>query len=191
MSRPLRRLVLRARLLDSLRGAGDVLPLTWDVFFYTVILAHFNANYENPMWIPYRLSCTVVQDDFAAVIPLMASLGSSVLADLGAAAGQCAQFGIDLSGAQNSLANPDATIRGTAAYAAAGLGISSTRAIIDAQIGMSQATLQAVTAVPQSSANSLVSSIEASTMAAQQLCALTCASAYLGRAARNLSNAST
>ena len=38
---------LRARSLDELRVAGIALPLTWDVLFYTVLIAEFRADYCN------------------------------------------------------------------------------------------------------------------------------------------------
>lgn len=182
---------LRARLLDSLRVVGDELSLTWDVFFYTVILNRFDANYENPVWIPYRISCTVVQDDAAAAIASIVSLASSVLADLGVAANQCTNLGIDFTDVQNSLTAPDATTLGSAAYAAARSGISLTQSAIDTKIGSAEATLQVINSSNPGSAASLATDLTTSTTAAQQLADLTSASAYLGRAARNLSNAST
>jgi len=182
---------LRARLLNSLRAAGDVLPLTWDVFFCTIILSRFDANYENPVWIPYRISCTVVQDEAAAAIASVISLGSSVMADLGVAANQCAGLGIDFANVQNSLADPDATTLGSAAYAAAQSGISLTQSAVNTQIGSAEATLQVISSSNPGSATFLAADLMASTTAAQQLADLTSASAYLGRAAWNLSNAST
>ena len=47
---------LRARLLDELRVSGATLPLTWDVFFYNVVIRDFQADYRNGYWIPFRLA---------------------------------------------------------------------------------------------------------------------------------------
>ncbi len=52
---------LRARILDELRASGLTLPLTWDVFFYTVMISEFHADYRNGWWIPYQITCTVLQ----------------------------------------------------------------------------------------------------------------------------------
>lgn len=35
---------LRARMLDELRAEGSVLPLTWDVFFYSVVHSRFSGR---------------------------------------------------------------------------------------------------------------------------------------------------
>ncbi len=182
---------LRARMLNSLRIAGGELNLTWDVFFYTVVLSRLDADYQNPVWIPYRISCTVVRDEAAAAITSVTSLGSSVVADLGVAANQCASLGIDFTGIQSSLANPDATTLGSAAYATARSSISLTQSTINTQIDSTEATLQTAISSDPSTPGSLITDLVTSTTAAQQLADLTSASAYVGRAARNLSNAST
>src|ERR1035438_3000846 len=51
---------LRAGTLDLIRAEGSSWPLTWDWFFYTVVIARFDADYTRPNWIPYRITCTVV-----------------------------------------------------------------------------------------------------------------------------------
>jgi hypothetical protein len=38
---------LRARLIDEMRVSGLSLPLTWDVFFYSVIIRKFEADYRS------------------------------------------------------------------------------------------------------------------------------------------------
>ena len=45
---------LRARAIDEMRVAGFSIPLTWDVFFYNVIIKKFEADYHSGWWIPYR-----------------------------------------------------------------------------------------------------------------------------------------
>jgi hypothetical protein len=64
-----------------------VLLLTWDVFFYSVIIAGFEAEYRKGWWIPYRLACTVLRNDAESVIGAAASLAAQTLSDLGSAAG--------------------------------------------------------------------------------------------------------
>jgi hypothetical protein len=182
---------LRARALNALRVAGGGISLTWDVFFYTVVLSRFDAEYENPVWIPYRISCTVVRDEASAANSSVISLGNSVLADLGVAAGQCASLGVDFTDVQACLADPNATTLGSAAYAAAQSSLSLTQSAINTQIGSTEATLRTVISSNPGNAGSLITDLVTSTTAAQQLADLTSASAYVGRAARNLSNAST
>jgi hypothetical protein len=182
---------LRARMLNSLRVAGGVLSLTWDVFFYSVILTRFEANYQNPLWIPYRISCTVVRDEAIATILPGISLSNSVLMDLGVAAGQCANVGIDLTDAQNSLLDPDATILGSAGYVAARSSIDLAQTAINTRILTIEAAFPTGIASDAGSAGTLITNLVLSTISAAQLAYLTSAGAYVGRAARNLSNAST
>jgi hypothetical protein len=182
---------LRARTLNYLRVAGDELNLTWDVFFYTVVLSRFDADYQNPVWIPYRISCTVVHDEAVAIAPSVISLSNSISGDLDAAAAQCTSLDLDFTDVQSSLANPNATTLGSAAYAAAQSSIDLVQSAINTQIGISEAALQTVSASNLATAASLVSALIASVTAAQQLADLANASAYVGRATVNLSNAST
>ena len=182
---------LRSRILNSLRVVGGELSLTWDVFCYTVVISHFDANYENPVWIPYRISCTVVRDEAVATASFVISLGNSILSDLDVAASQCVGFGPDFTGIQSSLTNPGVTTLGSAAYVAALSRVNLIQSIIDTQIVSTEAALQGIISSRPSPAGSLATDLVTSTTAAQHLAGLTSANAYLGRVARNLSNAST
>ena len=73
---------LRARTLDGLRTAGVPLPLTWDVFFYTVVIRQFEADYQNGWWIPYRLVCTVLRDEASVLLQAAISLTAEVVSDV-------------------------------------------------------------------------------------------------------------
>ena len=74
----------RARALDLMRADGGLWPLTWESHFYSVVISSFEAEHRRPNWIPYRLSCTVLQDETAA---LLQSAAASVL-DLAAGLAQ-------------------------------------------------------------------------------------------------------
>ncbi len=78
---------LRARLLDTLRSEGSVWTLAWDAFSFSVVVAEFHAQYERSNWIPYRISCTVLVDDAAALVQAVVSAAGLALGDLAAAAG--------------------------------------------------------------------------------------------------------
>lgn len=163
----------RMRLLDALRVAGAALPLSWDAFFYTVVITELAAEYSTPWWIPYRLTCTVVQDEAAAVVAAVASLATLVANDLAEAA-----VYTDVSGPQAALGAEGATTRGTAGYAAALGSAQGVSAGIEAQmdaagVGLGSADLP--TAV--SSAGTLAQ--------------LSVARGYVARAGLNLANAST
>ncbi len=182
---------LRARVLNNLRVTGSQLSLTWDIFFYTVVLREFAACYENPIWIPYRVSCTVVQDEAGSVASLPVSLVNSILSDLEAASAQCASFGVDLGYTQVTLSNPNATNLGSAAYMAARSSIATSQSTIHTAINATEVSLLAATSSISNFPGSLLTVLATSTLAAQELASLVSANAYLGRAARNLTNASS
>lgn len=163
----------RMRVLDALRTAGIALPLSWDAFFYTVVIAEFKVEYATPWWIRYRLVCTVIQDEAAELVAAVVSLATSVTNDLMQAASY-----VDVSAAQGALGLPGATTRGTAQYAQAVGAVQSVGSGIDAQIasvGVGLSSPDLATAV--SSAGTLAQ--------------LGLARGYVGRAAVNLANAST
>lgn len=77
---------VRARELDLMRGDGSLWPLTWDSFFYSVVIARFEADHRRGNWVPYRITCTVLQDEAAAVLQIPLSLAATVAQDLASAA---------------------------------------------------------------------------------------------------------
>lgn len=56
----------RARQLDALRVAGDVLPLTWGGLYYSVQIESATLDYKYGSWIPYHISCCILRDEAAA-----------------------------------------------------------------------------------------------------------------------------
>lgn len=104
----------RARLVDLLRADGSVWPLTWDSFFYSVVISNFQADYQRPRWIPFRITCTVLRDEAEGLVEDALSLLASAADDL-AAAGDLAP-GLDrlvlpvaVAAAGASLASRDTT----------------------------------------------------------------------------------
>jgi hypothetical protein len=182
---------LRARGLDELRVAGIVLPLTWDVFFYSVLLSEFRADYRNGSWIPYRIVCTVLQDEASELIQSVVSLASAVLTDIGTAAGYAADAGVDLSAVNAQLAAPGATVRGTAAYTAARSSLIDARSSIVSSTDQADWTLRGMDPAGAASAQAGVAGLLAATDATGRLSGLTSAGAYVRRAEVNLANAST
>lgn len=76
--------VTRAQALDALRKSGQQVTLTWNTFQYGVILSDFSADFENRNWIPYRATCTVVEDDTPTVESDELSLDEAALASASA-----------------------------------------------------------------------------------------------------------
>ena len=161
----------RARLLDTIRVSGMALPLAWDAFLYTVILARFSADYRSPWWIPYKISCTVVRDEAAAAINTILDLGSTISADLLSA-------GTLGGSAVSAVAAAGAMVIGTPAYAAAQTAIASTLSGITTEIATTEPALR-------------TSSVSTAVTATGLLAQLSVARPYVQRAGRNLADATT
>jgi hypothetical protein len=184
-------MLTRARSLDKLRASGLALPLTWDVFFYTVVISEFYADYQNSWWIPYRITCMVQRDEAAASVEAFASLATSALTDISAAAIDAQGADFDLSPVQAALGAPGATVRSTAAYCAAQASLSTVRASMDASIGAAEMALAGVDLANANSPDVGAAKLVAAADLAGQLGWITSARSYVARAAVNLTNAST
>ncbi len=168
---------LRARAIDLMRAEGKIWPLTWDTWFYSIVIERFEADFRRPNWIPYRISCAVLRDEAEALAETALSLATSLGADLDAA--DSTNSGLNLSAATASLAAIGATTRGTTSYtqAQSQLGASATQA--DAHLAT---TGQQLVATPD---------VTTATSLAGNAASLAQARAYLQRASVNLSNASS
>jgi len=63
----------RASYLDGQRVAGKPLPLFWSMYNYMVVIKNFHADFKRFYWIPYTITCTVVQDlnkPFPVLLPV-------------------------------------------------------------------------------------------------------------------------
>lgn len=159
----------RVRLLDGLRLLAAEVPLSWDVFAYTVIIERFEAEYTNPWWIPYHLVCKIVQDPVADMVAFGATLVSQVVSDLAVAA-----TSVSLGAAQSAVAVPGAGTQGSAANVVAVGAISSGQQDIETQMSAAGQTLGS-------------GSLGDSVSACGTLAGLSVARGYAGRAAATLS----
>ena len=182
---------LRARAVDELRSLGLPLPFTWDVFFYSVVIASFQADYRNSNWIPYRISCTVIRDEAAAIVETAISTATSALADVTTALASAGTAGIGFFGTQSAIVAPGATTSGTAAFAAAQSSLAGAQSTLNAGLVASENLLEGTNLIGASTANAGIAGLSQATNAAGQLSQITQARSYLGRAAVNLANAST
>ncbi len=181
----------RARTLDDLRATGTALPLTWDVFFYTVIISRFQADYRNGWWIPYRIGCTVLRDEAAALMPTAISLTNLLMDDVGIAGNLAAGAAIDLSHVQTACSVPGASMRGSAAYNVAQATLVEAQATLNSAVTGAEAAFVASDRWPVGSASQTASSLCAATNVAGQLSALTTARSYIARASVSMTHAST
>jgi len=164
----------RAQSLDAARAAGDEIPLVWDGFYYTVIIAQFTAEYAKPWWIPFAIRCAVVVDAATAFESLTAPVESLISGDISAASSLLSLAGLP-AGVLGS-----ATAAGLAAVKAdiAG-GLSSVGNLLGGNVAALNAAPDALTgigALNQVSAN------------AGALAGLSGMSGYVNRAATNLVN---
>lgn len=161
----------RARLLDLMRAEGTPLPLAWDAFCYTVVIAEFEAHYQHPNWVPYRIVCLVVLDQTEVATEITLDLATGLLTDLARAQG-----GFDVSGAVAALGVAGATAPGSLAYATALGHLVTTAKGIDVRMAVAGTDL------------TTASDLAATAAAAGQLAALADARGYAGRALDNLMN---
>lgn len=182
---------LRARSLDELRVAGIVLPLTWDVFFYSVLIAEFQADYRSGQWIPYHIVCTVLQDEASALLHQAASLTAALATDIGIAAGYAIGAGVDLTSLSAIASSSGATTRGTAAYAATQSSLTDAGAAIQTSIASADDSLAGIQVSDAGSPQAGVAGLLAATEASERLSSLITARSYVRRAAVSLANAST
>lgn len=181
----------RAQALNLLRITGDTLTLSWNTFFYSVILQRFDAVFQSPTWVPYRITCTVVRDDSYYPTAPALTLSDSILADLSTAAATCTISGIDFSAAQAAISDPNAAVVDTDAYAEATASIATTQAALNRQITGAEAQLQASVVPTSNQPASLAAALNTASSAAQDLAMLSTAAAYTGQAALNLTTASS
>lgn len=182
---------LRARTLDELRVAGTPLPLTWDVFFYTVTIRQFQAEYQNGWWIPYRMICSVIRDEASVLVRAALSLAADVASDIAVAAAQASPVGFDMAAAQAAVTVPAATVRGSTAFIAAQSNLANTQVGLSQAITTAEMQLDDVTLTGATTSGDGIDGLAAAVASSQQLAALTNARGYLGRAAVNIATAST
>ena len=173
---------VRARALDLMRAEGNPWSLTWEWFFYTVVIARFEADYTRSNWIPYRVTCKVVRDETAVAVEATVSLATSVLSDLASA--QSLGSAVALGGVIGSLAPTQATQPGSSAYVGASAALAGASQQIDTGIAGTEGQIGTVSV-------SDAAGLDTTTNLAGQLAALTAVRGYVGRATTNLANADT
>jgi hypothetical protein len=177
---------LRARTLDALRMQAAVLTLSWDVFFYNVVIRSFEASYRNSAWVPYQL-CVSVLTDVAQLTPqTVGDLLTDVVADGASAASYAGAAGIDLSALQMSLTAPGATVLQTKGYLAATAALTSAQTSVQAGMNAADTSLGGYATGLDSAAD-----IAGMIGVAGNAASLSTSNAYLGRLGANMLNAGT
>ena len=162
----------RARLLDLLRVQGASLPLAWEEFAYNVLIGSFEARFERPNWVPYRISC-VVLSGLVGLGTLAISLAGQLQADLSNAA----LPGLDLTAATAAVGLGGATTLGTVAFGGAQIAVAAAVTQADGILNSAGSALSAAADLP-AAANACAEMAQAAS-----------SRGYLQRAAANLSRA--
>ncbi len=164
----------RAQVLDAARALGAAIPLIWDSFFYTVVLAEFAAEYSKPWWIPFAVRCVVVNDPIAEIASVAAPVANLISNDILTATSLGPLAGLSLGG----LAFPSA-----AGFAAAQAQITSDITSAGLSLGSNTSALNeapdATTGID--TMNELVANVG-------QLAALSSLRGYVNRAAANFTD---
>jgi len=157
---------VRAQMLDQLRIAGTEVPLTWDSFFYSVVITELHFSFNNCWWIPYEIRCLVADDPGIQNNTITIDLLSAVSADLVSASAY-----VDVSSTMAALSGAGMAGLGSTAYAAASVALTvAYQAVSDA--------LQSATPFNDGDIDNLV-------ILAKSTAALGAARGYIGRASVN------
>ncbi len=161
----------RARLLDAMRAAGDVISLSWDQFYYAVVVGHLKLEYCNPWWIEYSITCKVITDQAQASVGPVIVASNQIASDL-----QTAGAYVDVSVAASAAASAAGARPGTPAAALASVRLAAVQAQISQNITLAEQSLASA---------DLATAVEACGHLAQ----FTCALGFVNRAAKNLTEA--
>jgi hypothetical protein len=157
---------LRAQMLDQLRITGTAASLTWDTFYFTVIITELHFSFNNSWWIPYKIRCIVADDPSIETSTSAISVLAAVTADLVSASAYT-----DASAALAAVNVAGAAGAGNAAYATASTAIT-------ALYQRTSASLQSFNSFSGADVAALAASAGA-------IAALAVARGYIGRAAIN------
>jgi hypothetical protein len=115
----------RARQLDFLRIQGQPLLLAWSTLRFLVVIDKYEAVFEQPFEIPYSISCTVLTDLSAPILPPQPDIDSSIFGDITGAGNTASQINlpaiVSAVASVASLANAVAKFSGASATQVAGL----------------------------------------------------------------------
>jgi hypothetical protein len=102
----------RIRAINRLRLSGEAVWLAWDSFRYRVVVKSLVMEYQNPWWIPFKVSCVVVDQEGinrSANLTLWAMISADLDSAIAAADGQFSGLGP----LQIALASSNALTAGT------------------------------------------------------------------------------
>lgn len=177
----------RAQSLDALRASGITVPLTWDVFFYSVMVTGLSTVYRNDTWIPYSIRCSVLRDEADSVLQPPTSVAQLLTEDLNAAAGSPASGILSFAAATAAVQATGATAYGSADHRTALRSLESVNSALNTNIQQAEQQLSDVD-LGADAGDTALAALASGTTAAQQLAGLTRARGFVGRALVNLTD---
>ena len=190
----------RANELDSLRQSGQELTLAFGQQSFSVVVRRFSATYKRRNWIPYSLTCLVVQDNAMAAAPGTPSLLDTLNNDLNSAAGfnVSAAATTAISDAQVAVNVTGALGLNSSAWVSGISSLTTAQSLIDTEQLGASGTISGIVNAAGVAGNMLGVSdvgnaagvLTSALNASATLANATTASGYVGRALTNLMNAS-
>ena len=131
----------RVRDLNDLRLSGQAVWLTWKSFRFLVVIKSFSADYRSPWWIPYEISCVVIEQP--GMSPANdTSIEAQISTDLGRALAILGGSDMQISALQVALAASNVSVAGTTDRANAVAAAQASLEAIDNEVnGRSSAFL--------------------------------------------------
>jgi hypothetical protein len=176
----------RAQQLDQMRAAGLPLPLTWGTFFYTVLIARFDADVRYGR-VPYRISCVVLRNEATAPQPAQPGLLGALTDDVNSALGVAGAAQTALTTVQADLTAVSTLVPGSSALTGIARDIGSAQNVLTGIQSTSEAAINGI-AARGAALGSLVGSASDITAAASSTGTLaqgTQAAGYINRMAVN------
>jgi hypothetical protein len=190
----------RAHTLDALRQSGQAVTLAFGTFNFSVVVTDCTLNYERVNWVPYSVSCTVIQDNAASFQAgpqsLLGSINSDLSNALGFNVGSAAQSAVSVAQTAVNVAGALGLKSGAWTSALSAIGTAN-NALSTAQLaatgtiaGMIGAAGAAGNMLGVTQIGAAAGTLTSAMNAAATLANVTSAQGYVGRAQANLQNAS-
>lgn len=188
----------RARSLDFMRISGQPVELVWSTFRYQVLVRSFEADFQQPFEIPYRITCMVVTDETSPFLKALLGLDEAIGVDLNQVLQVGAELGIPnvstaIAGVETATSAVQ-TFQGASANTVSGVqqAISAAQTATNAAIDTNNATVAGSSGVAGMVAGlnpaNLASTLSGQASAFSALGNLYQVKASLGRMFTNVSN---
>ncbi|HQT79642.1 MAG TPA: hypothetical protein PLD10_21580 [Rhodopila sp.] len=173
----------RFRAVDDMRLSGQAVWLTWGAFRYIVIVQDLEADYRNPWWIQFQVTC-IRATDLTQQLPF-AILATLLAADLGSASVAAVGAGINLTALQAALGRPQVATAGSSDRAAAVIATALLSAELEGQMAANSALI--TSQMPSSAtAPAMAAALSTTTDTAGMLASVAMTRGYVARIAGNL-----